>query len=63
MSAWKIESLSSVKSTVPRSVYPIARTRKAAIWPRVTGASGQNWSLSGGLQPLVIPASASHANS
>ena len=36
-----------------------ARCRKAANWPRVTNPSGQNRSLSGGLQPFVIPAVAS----
>src|SRR5690606_5015856 len=42
---------------------PKARTRNAAICPRVTGSSGQNQSLAGGLQPFVIPASASAAMS
>jgi hypothetical protein len=37
---------------------PSARVRTAAIWPRVTGSSGQSRSLPGGLQPLVMPASA-----
>src|SRR3990170_1225338 len=32
-----------------------ARWRKAAICPRVTKPPGQNRSLSGGLQPFVIP--------
>src|SRR5690606_39079516 len=38
-----------------------ARTRKAAIWPRVTGWSGQNWVLAGGSQPFVMPVAASQA--
>ena len=33
-------------------------SRNAGIWPRVTGSSGQYRSLSGGLQPLVMPATA-----
>src|SRR5690606_41619054 len=40
-----------------------ARTRKAAIWPRVTGWSGQNWVLAGGSQPFVMPVAASQAMS
>ena len=35
-----------------------ARARKVAICSRVTGSLGQNNVLSGGLQPLVIPAAA-----
>src|SRR5690606_14411106 len=35
-----------------------ARTRNEAICSRVTGSLGQNRSLSGGLQPRVIPAAA-----
>ncbi len=34
-------------------VYPSARFRNAAICPRVTLSSGQNLSLTGGLQPKV----------
>ena len=39
----------------PVAVSPSARTRKAAIWPRVTSSRGQNRSLSGASQPLVMP--------
>ncbi|HEX2154302.1 MAG TPA: hypothetical protein VHL52_10030 [Acidimicrobiia bacterium] len=42
---------------------PRARTRKAAICPRVTGSSGQNRSLSGGLHPRVTPVAPSHSMS
>lgn len=37
-------------------VSPSARDKKAAIWPRLTKSSGQNRSLTGGLQPWVMPA-------
>src|SRR5690606_37275151 len=40
-----------------------ARFRNAAICPLVTGSSGQNWSLVGGLQPFVIPEAASFSMS
>src|SRR5690554_2943713 len=39
------------------------RFMKAAICPRVTLSSGQNWVLAGGLQPRVTSASANHAMS
>ena len=45
------------------AVSPSARVRNVAISPRVTDAPGQNRSLFGGLQPLVIPAVARAAMS
>src|SRR5690606_25484311 len=44
----------SLNDTSPGSS-PKARYKKAAICPRVTGSSGQNRSLTGGLQPRLIP--------
>src|SRR5690606_35787357 len=57
MSAWKIEFWSSENRSGPSGSWR-ARRMKAAIWPRVTGRSGQERSLSGGLQPRVRPAAA-----
>jgi len=39
-------------------VSPRARPTKVAICPRVTASSGQNKSLTGGLHPIVTPATA-----
>src|SRR5690606_30935446 len=52
----------SANDTSPGSS-PKARYKKAATCPRVTGSSGQNRSLTGGLQPRVIPAEANAATS
>ncbi len=59
MSVAKMESSSSMnRSPPPSSVRPNARTRKAAICPRVTVPSGQKSVFCGGLHPRVIPSAA-----
>lgn len=47
--------------TAMQTRYANARCKNAAIWPLVTVFAGQNSLLTGGLQPLVIPATASLA--
>src|SRR5690554_6780751 len=60
MSSSKILPSVSVKSVAPSvDVNPRARTKNAAIWPRVTNSVGQNMSFSGGLQPRVMSSCAS----
>src|SRR5690606_35779739 len=54
MSAWKIEFWSSENRSGPSGSWR-ARRMKAAIWPRVTGRSGQYRLFRGGLQPPVRP--------
>ncbi|GBE25528.1 hypothetical protein BMS3Bbin02_01815 [bacterium BMS3Bbin02] len=56
-----MSAFDTVPSSAPR--YCAKRRMNAAIWPRVTPASGQKLSLSGGLQPDVTPAPASHSMS
>ena len=48
----------STKSEPPVAVRSRARTRKAAIWPRLTSSRGQNRTFVGGSQPRVMPAAA-----
>ncbi len=48
----------SVNDPEPAAGKPNALTKNVAICSRVTGSVGQNIVLSGGLQPLVIPAAA-----
>ncbi|GBE24064.1 hypothetical protein BMS3Bbin02_00329 [bacterium BMS3Bbin02] len=59
MSAANADPLVSTNAPPPPVFeYPNARTRNAAISPRVISASGQYASFAGGLHPLVIPAAA-----
>src|SRR5690606_35896757 len=52
-----------VGEQAPPPESPRARTRKAAIWPRVTDSSGQKRSFFGGLHPRVTPTETSQAMS
>src|SRR3954466_10560748 len=52
MSLANVLPLSSVNQSLVAGLRSRARTRKAAIWPRVTLAVGQNFVA---LQPLVMP--------
>src|SRR3954468_9994040 len=52
MSLSNVLPLSSVNQSLVAGLRSRARTRKAAIWPRVTLAVGQNFVA---LQPLVMP--------
>ncbi len=61
--SWENRSPAWVKYTTPAPLVPSARCRKAAICPRVTVSSGQKRLLVGGLQPRVMPESASHSMS
>jgi hypothetical protein len=63
MSASKTWPTVSLKNMRDEGSREKARFMKAAIWPLVTGSSGQKWSLSGGLQPRVIPDTAIHSMS
>src|SRR5690606_1138425 len=55
MSAWKIEFWSSEKRSGPSGSWR-ARRMNAAIWPRVTGSTGQKGALRRGLQPRGMSA-------
>src|SRR5690606_20794645 len=59
ISSSKTTFSSSMKKFSSVSGRSSARWRNAAIWPRVTGSSGQNSVLAGGLQPRVMPCCAS----
>src|SRR5690606_29641722 len=54
MSFWWTDPAVSVKGLSSAAGSSRARTKKLAIWARVTGLWGQNLVLSGGLQPFVI---------
>src|SRR5690606_31437666 len=62
---WVVYTTGSFPSSFPASTTRLLASRfmKAAICSRVTLSLGQNWVLSGGLQPRVTSASASQAMS
>jgi hypothetical protein len=56
--SWTLESSSMNRSSPPPALSPRALTMNVAHCARVVLSFGQNWSLSGGLQPRVMPTSA-----